>query len=111
MTEEDPIELDVHRGMAAQKATEARRHTIEVEADQAVLRQHQDEMEHALCAGPAQTWVEAGEKARYLISLFAATPEGRDPRHQKLIASAANTITAATCNPRRRVMMRRRSSA
>jgi len=92
MTEEDPIELDSHRGMAAQKATEARRHTIEVEADQAVLRQHQDEIEHALSAGPARTWVEAGEKARFLIGLFAATPEGRDPRHQKLIADALDDI-------------------
>jgi translation initiation factor IF-3 len=96
---ENSIELDAHRGMAAQKATEARRHTVEVEADQAVLRQRQDEMEHALCAGPASTWVEAGEKARYLISLFAATPEGRDPRHQTLIADTLDDIRRLSATP------------
>jgi len=30
--------------------------------------------------------IEAAEKAQYLIQLFAATPEGRDPRRQELIA-------------------------
>jgi len=95
----DPIELDVHRGMAAQKATEVRRHTAEVEADREILRQHQDEMEHALRAGPAATWDEAGQKARYLITLFAATPEGRDPRHRKLIASVLEDIQRLSENP------------
>ncbi|HSK42027.1 MAG TPA: hypothetical protein VK943_19845 [Arenibaculum sp.] len=94
-----PVELDSHRGMAAQKATEARRHTAEVEADQADLRQRQDEMEHALCTGPASSWTEAGEKARYLITLFAATPEGRDPRHQTLIASVLDDIRRLSAEP------------
>lgn len=72
----DPVELDVHRGMAAQKATVDRRHTAEVEADRAMLRRHQDEMEEALCAGPAATWEEAGKKALYLITLFAGPRRG-----------------------------------
>jgi hypothetical protein len=33
-----PIELDEHRGMAAQKATEIRRRPHEVDADQEALR-------------------------------------------------------------------------
>jgi hypothetical protein len=91
-TDPKPTDLDAHRGMAAQKATEDRRHTAEVVSDRAVRRQHQDEMEQALSAAPAATWAEAAEKARYLITLFAATPEGKDPRHRKLIASALDDI-------------------
>jgi len=95
----DPIELDVHRGMAAQKATEERRHTAEVVADRATIRQHQDEMEGALGAGPAATWKELAEKAQYLITLFAGTAEGRDPRHQKLIASVLDDIQRLSAEP------------
>jgi len=95
----NPIDLDVHRGMAAQKATDDRRQTAAVEADRAVIRQHQDEMEHALCAGPAATWEEAGVKARYLITLFAGTAEGRDPRHRKLIEGALDDIQRLSRKP------------
>lgn len=92
MTTDDPIELDTHRGMAAQKATEDRRHTAEVEADRVVLRQHQDDLEGALSSGPAATWEEAGLKAHYLITVLAGTSEGQDPRYKKLIASALEDI-------------------
>ncbi len=37
-----PVVLDAHRGMAAQVATEARRHLSEVEADQQALREARD---------------------------------------------------------------------
>ena len=82
-----PVNLDRHRGMAAQKATELRRLLSEVEANERALRQRQDELEIQLVAAPATGWVEAAEKARYLISLFAATPAAQDPRRQKLIAA------------------------
>jgi hypothetical protein len=36
-----PVELDEHRGMAAQKLTETRRHLREVQADQSALRHRQ----------------------------------------------------------------------
>ena len=39
------IDLDQHRGMAAQKATELRRLLADVEADQKALRLRQDELE------------------------------------------------------------------
>lgn len=84
---DDPIELDAHRGMAAQEATEIRRRLSEVEADHAALQLRQEELEKFLVAAPAQTWREAAEKARYLITLFAATSEARDPRRQRLIAA------------------------
>ena len=80
------INLDQHRGMADQKATELRRLVAEVEADALALRSRQDELEAQLLAVPAMTWPAAAEKARYLLSLFASTPDARDPRRQKLIA-------------------------
>ena len=80
------IELDQHRGMAAQMATEMRRLLAEVEADHTALRLRQEELEKFLLAAPAATWHEAAEKARYLLTLFAVTPAAQDPRRQKLIA-------------------------
>lgn len=79
------IELDSHRGMAAQKATELRRRLAEVQADGKALQVRQEELEINLMAAPAETWQEAAEKARYLLSLFAATPAAQDPRRQLLI--------------------------
>jgi hypothetical protein len=81
------IELDQHRGMAAQKATDIRRALAEVEANEKALRLRQDELESQLIAAPAANWPDAGEKARYLLNLFAATLTSQDPRRQKLIAS------------------------
>jgi hypothetical protein len=81
-----PIALDEHRGMAAKQATEIRRRFADVESDQAALRKRRAELEKFLLAAPTSTWLEAAEKARYLIGLFATTSIARDPRRQKLIA-------------------------
>ena len=89
---DDPVNLDGHRGMAAQKSTEIRRRLHEVQADQAALRERQEELEHFLLAAPSATWPEAAAKAKYLIQLFAATPDGQDPRRKKLIASALDDL-------------------
>jgi len=89
---DDLVDLDEHRGMAAQKSTEIRRRLHEVQADQAALRHRQEEFESFLLAAPATTWPEAAAKARYLIQLFAATSEAQDPRRQKLIASAIEEL-------------------
>jgi hypothetical protein len=82
-----PIDLDLHRGMAAQKATELRRLVSEVAADRAKLKARQDELEKFLVAAPAATWTEAVEKARYLVMLFGQTQEGQDPRRKTLVAN------------------------
>jgi hypothetical protein len=87
-----PIDLDEHRGMSAQKETDIRRRLHEVQADQAALRQRQEELEKLLLSAPATTWPEAAAKARYLIELFAATPEARDPRRQKLIENVLEDL-------------------
>ena len=81
------IDLDQHRGMAAQKATELRRLLAEVAANENSLRLRQDELEAHLIAAPAANWQDAAEKARYLLNLFAKTLAAEDPRRQKLIAA------------------------
>jgi hypothetical protein len=84
------IDLDQHRGMAAQKATDIRRLLAEVEANERALRLRQDELESHLVAAPAANWPEAAEKARYLLNLFANTLTAADPRRQRLIAAVLN---------------------
>jgi hypothetical protein len=83
----DTVDLDGRRGMAAQKATELRRLVADVAADGARLRTRQDALEQQLLAAPASGWPEAAEKARYLITLFAATQDAQDPRRKLLIAN------------------------
>jgi hypothetical protein len=84
---EKTIDLDQHRGMAAQKATDLRRLLAEVEVNERALRQRRDELEAQLVAAPAAGWHEVAEKARYLLTLFSETPAAQDPRRQKLIAA------------------------
>lgn len=82
---DQPTNLDAHRGMAAQKATNLRRLRSEVEADQEALRARQAALEDMLVAAPAADWPEAVEKARYLLGLFAQSADAADPRRRKLI--------------------------
>jgi len=93
---EYPINLDRHRGMAAQKATEIRRLLVEVEANEQALRDRQQELETQLLVAPAACWPEAADKARYLLKLLAATPIGQDPRRQKLIADVVEDFDRLT---------------
>jgi prolyl-tRNA editing enzyme YbaK/EbsC (Cys-tRNA(Pro) deacylase) len=84
---EKTIDLDQHRGMAAQKATDLRRLLAGVEENEKALRLRQDELETHLLASPAANWEEAAEKAGYLLNLFATTLAAEDPRRQKLVAA------------------------
>ena len=84
---EKTVDLDQHRGMAAQKATDLRRLLADVEANERALRLRQDELEAHLLAAAAADWHEAAEKARYLLGLFAGSMAAQDPRRQKLIAA------------------------
>jgi hypothetical protein len=93
---DEPVELDGHRGMAAQKSTEAHRRLHEVQADQAELRRRQVEFEDHAAAAPSKTWPAA---ARYLIQLFAATVEARDPRRQELIAEVLDDFARLSRSP------------
>jgi hypothetical protein len=90
---DDPVELDEHRGMFAQKATERRRRQLyDFQAAQEALRQRQEELEKQLLAEPAETWPEAAAKAQYLIQLYAITSEAQDPRRRRLIAQALDDL-------------------
>jgi len=93
MPPDKPVDLDEHRGMAAQKATEIRRRLHEVQTDQEALRQSQVEFEKFLVAAPAMTWPEAAAKARYVIQLYAATADAQDERRRTLIASVLADLT------------------
>ena len=90
---EKTVDLDRHRGMAAQKATDLRRLVAEVEANEQALRLRQDELESQLIAAPAANWHEAAEKARYLVGLFAASLAAQDPRRRKLIAAVLDDFS------------------
>ncbi|MDH3659422.1 MAG: hypothetical protein OEU92_05215 [Alphaproteobacteria bacterium] len=91
---EEPVDLDEHRGMMAQQATEVRRERIqEFQADQIALQRRQEELERQLLAAPAATWSEAAAKAEYLIQLFAATPYGQTPRCKDLIAHTLDDLS------------------
>jgi len=58
---DDVIDLDAHRDLAAGSATEVGR-LSEVEADQVALRQRKAELEKFLLATPAATWSEAADR-------------------------------------------------
>ena len=96
MTDE-PVDLDRHRGNAAQRAINSRRqrlsHCLQMfQADQANLQRRQEELERLLLTAPAETWPEAVVKAQYVIQLFAATPEAQSPRRKELIAQALDDL-------------------
>ena len=93
---DNPVELDEHRGMAAQKSTEIRRRLHEVQADQAALRRRQEDFERHALAASSTTWAEAAAEAaaeaRYLILLFAETSEAKNPRRKELIAKVLDDL-------------------
>jgi hypothetical protein len=79
---EKTTELDTHRGMAAQKATELRRLRIEVENEHAALKARQEELERFFLAAPAQNCPR--RLKRRVIAGPRAHPRRQDPRRQDL---------------------------
>jgi hypothetical protein len=77
MMTDHPVELDEHRGMAAQRSTEIRRRLHEVQADEAALRRRLEEFESHAVVAPSMTWPEVSAKARYLIQLFTGSAPPR----------------------------------
>jgi hypothetical protein len=86
MTDE-PLDLDKHRGMAAQKATDLRRALAEVENNAKTLRDRQATFERQLLTVPAVSWPEAAAKARYVLNLYAAGLSPEDSHHRDLVAT------------------------
>ena len=90
---EIPIELDKHRGMAAQKATDIRRVLADVEANAKLLRDKQGVLEIQLLAVPAASWHEAVAKARYVLNLYSASLPPSDTHHRDLVAAVLADLT------------------
>jgi hypothetical protein len=90
---EIPIELDRHRGMAAQKATDIRRVLADVEANAKLLRDKQGVVEIQILAAPAASWPEAVAKARYVLNLYAAGLAPTDTHHRDLVAAVLADLT------------------
>ena len=84
---EEPLDLDKHRGMAAQRATDLRRTLVEVENHAKELRDRQTALENQLLSLRAETWQEAAAKARYVLNLYAASLSAEDTRHRTLVAA------------------------
>jgi hypothetical protein len=82
-----PVDLDKHRGMAAQKATDIRRAVADVEANAKLLRDRQGAVEIQLLDVPATSWAEAAAKARYVLNLYAAGLGAADTHHRDLVAA------------------------
>jgi hypothetical protein len=82
-----PLDLDQHRGMAAQKATDIRRILAEVENNARDLRDRQGILESQLVTVPAASWPEAAAKARYVLNLYAAQLAPADTHHRDLVGA------------------------
>ena len=84
---DQPLDLDKHRGMAAQKATDIRRILADVENNARDLRDRQAVLENQLLSVPAASWSEAAAKARYIFSLYAAGLAADDTHHRDLVSA------------------------
>ncbi len=82
-----PLDLDKHRGMAAQKATDIRRILADVENNAKALRDRQGIFENQLLSVPAASWPEAAAKARYVLNRYAAELPPADTHHRDLVAA------------------------
>jgi len=84
---DEPLDLDKHRGMAAQKATDIRRVLVDVETNARELRDRQRALENQLLSVPAVSWPDAAAKARYVLNLYAAGLAPADTHHRDLVAA------------------------
>ena len=93
LVNDEPIDLDKHRGMAAQKATDIRRAVAEMEANAASLRERQGIVEAEMLSVPAAGWPEAVAKARYVLNLYAASLSPADTHHRDLVRAVIADLT------------------
>ena len=81
-----PINLDDRRSVASRLESGIRRRAANSGSSPDVGCGKVDaELDAAMLAGPACTWIEAADKTRFLLERFSATPEARNARVQKLI--------------------------
>jgi hypothetical protein len=89
---DEPVELDSHRGMAAQKATSLRRLLADAEAHAVVLRDQKLQIETELLAVPSASWSDVAAKTRYVLNLYSASLSAQDSHHRDLIASVLRDL-------------------
>jgi hypothetical protein len=88
-----PIDLDGRRTASGKREIEMRRRPANtVSTPEAVDRRNNESLDAQLLAGPAQTWIEAMEKWRFLLDRYASSPDARDARIQKLIKHALDDM-------------------
>ncbi len=87
LVSDKPLDLDKHRGLAAQKATDIRRILLEAENNAIELRHRQEILENQLLSAPAGSWPEAAAKARYVLNLCAAGLAPEDTHRRVLVAA------------------------
>lgn len=81
------VDLDGHRDVTAQKATVIRRRRLaDISMQQAAERHREQEYETGLFSAPSRDWLEAAEKACYLLQSVAATADPLDSRRDERIA-------------------------
>src|SRR5260221_9919809 len=82
----EPLELDKHRGMAEQKATDIRRILAEVENNAKAQRDREGILENQLLSGPAASWPETDAKSLYVLNLYVAGLTLSATHHSVLVA-------------------------
>src|SRR5438552_18588852 len=82
-----PLDLDKHRGMAAQKATAIRRILADVENNAKALRDRQEILENQLLSAQAASWPEGAAKARYVLNLYVEALGPADSHQVELVAA------------------------
>ena len=88
-----PIDLDDRRTARGKIESELRRKVVNRDKSPDVRPIVSDfEIDAALSVQPARTWIEAMEKAAFLLRRYAATTEEGDPRIQKLIKRAESDM-------------------
>jgi hypothetical protein len=93
LVSDQPLDLDKHRGMAAQKATDIRRALVEVENNARQLREQQAVLENQFLSVPAVSWPEAAIKARYVLNIYAAQLAPGDTHNRDLVATILADFT------------------
>ena len=84
-----PIDLDGRRTTEGKLEIQMRRRAANTHSMPESIGDTVDaELDSAMLAGPARTWIEAADKTRFLLERFSATPEARNARIQKLIGRA-----------------------
>lgn len=90
---DQPVDLDGHRTAEGKISSELRRKAVNRDAAPDARPIIADiELDAALAEQPAGRWIEAMEKAAFLLRRYAATREADDPRIQELIKRAENDL-------------------